>query len=44
MGAVALRSAVQLASGAKLDYHHVELATELVVRGSTAPNHREQAR
>ncbi|MGW5242221.1 LacI family DNA-binding transcriptional regulator [Monashia sp. NPDC004114] len=37
MGAVALRSAVQLGGGAKLDYNHVELATELVVRGSTAP-------
>ena len=38
MGAVALRSAAQLGGGAKLDYSHVELATELVVRGSTAPN------
>jgi LacI family transcriptional regulator len=37
MGAVALRSAAQLGSGAELDYHHLELATELVVRGSTAP-------
>ena len=36
MGAVALRTAVQLGSGAKVDFSHVELATELVVRGSTA--------
>jgi LacI family transcriptional regulator len=37
MGAVALRTAVQLGNGAKVDFSHVELATELVVRGSTAP-------
>ena len=37
MGAVALRSAAQLGVGAKLDYSHVELATELVIRDSTAP-------
>jgi LacI family transcriptional regulator len=37
MGAVALRSAAQLGGGAKLDYSHVELATELVIRDSTAP-------
>jgi LacI family transcriptional regulator len=37
MGAVALRSAAQLGSGATLDYSHVELATELIIRGSTAP-------
>jgi len=37
MGAVALRTALRLAAGEKLDSHHVELATELVVRGSTAP-------
>jgi LacI family transcriptional regulator len=36
MGAVALRTAVQLGSGAQVDFSHVELATELVVRGSTA--------
>jgi LacI family transcriptional regulator len=36
MGAVALRSAAQLGGGAKLDYSHLELATELVVRDSTA--------
>jgi LacI family transcriptional regulator len=37
MGRVALRSVLQLAAGAELDSHHVELATELVVRGTTAP-------
>jgi LacI family transcriptional regulator len=36
MGAVALRTALRIAAGEKLDSHHVELATELVVRGSTA--------
>ena len=37
MGAVALRNALRLAAGEQLDSHHVELATELVVRQSTAP-------
>jgi len=37
MGGVALRTALRLADGEKLDSHHVELATELVVRASTAP-------
>jgi LacI family transcriptional regulator len=37
MGGVALRTALRLAAGEKLDSHHVELATELIVRGSTAP-------
>lgn len=37
MGAVALRTALRLADGEKLESHHVELATELVIRGSTAP-------
>ena len=37
MGGVALRTALRLAAGERLDSHHVELATELVVRGSTAP-------
>ena len=37
MGGVALRTAMRMASGEKLDSHHVELATELVVRRSTAP-------
>lgn len=34
MGVVALRTALQLASGQKVDSHHVELATHLVVRAS----------
>jgi LacI family transcriptional regulator len=37
MGAVALRTALQLAAGEKVHFRHVELATELVVRQSTAP-------
>jgi LacI family transcriptional regulator len=37
MGAVALRTALRLAAGEHVDSHHVELATELVVRDSTAP-------
>jgi LacI family transcriptional regulator len=37
MGRVALRTALQLAAGEQVDSHHVELATELVVRSSTAP-------
>jgi LacI family transcriptional regulator len=37
MGAVAVRQALRLAAGEKIESHHVELATELVVRGSTAP-------
>ena len=37
MGAVALRTALRLAAGQRVDSHHVELATELVVRESTAP-------
>jgi LacI family transcriptional regulator len=37
MGRVALKTAIQLADGEQLDSHHVELATELVVRSSTAP-------
>jgi LacI family transcriptional regulator len=36
MGAVALRTALKLGAGEHIDSHHVELATELVVRGSTA--------
>jgi LacI family transcriptional regulator len=36
MGGVALRTALRLAAGEKLDSHHVELATELIVRHSTA--------
>jgi LacI family transcriptional regulator len=37
MGRVALRTALRLAAGETLDSHHVELATELVVRQSTGP-------
>ncbi|MET8866798.1 substrate-binding domain-containing protein [Nonomuraea sp. NPDC004580] len=37
MGQAALRTALRLAEGERVDSHHVELATELVVRGSTAP-------
>jgi LacI family transcriptional regulator len=36
MGAVALRTALELAAGEKVHFSHVELATELVERGSTA--------
>ncbi|MEU4226278.1 substrate-binding domain-containing protein [Nonomuraea sp. NPDC026600] len=36
MGGVAVRTALRLAAGEKIDSHHVELATELIVRGSTA--------
>ncbi|MER6826224.1 substrate-binding domain-containing protein [Streptosporangium sp. NPDC000563] len=35
MGGVAVRTALRLAAGERVDSHHVELATELVVRGST---------
>jgi LacI family transcriptional regulator len=37
MGRVALRRLLRLIAGEPLDSHHVELATDLVVRGSTAP-------
>jgi LacI family transcriptional regulator len=37
MGGVAVRTALRLADGEKLESHHVELATELVIRHSTAP-------
>ncbi|MGW0082339.1 LacI family DNA-binding transcriptional regulator [Streptomyces sp. NPDC003393] len=37
MGAAALRTALRLAAGDKVVSHHIELATELVVRASTAP-------
>lgn len=36
MGLVALRTALRLAAGETIDSHHVELATELIVRSSTA--------
>ncbi|MFF0342571.1 LacI family DNA-binding transcriptional regulator [Kribbella sp. NPDC004875] len=38
MGAVALRTALQLAAGEPVASHHVELATTLIVRGSAAPH------
>jgi LacI family transcriptional regulator len=34
---VALRTAIRLAADGEVDSHHVELATQLVVRRSTAP-------
>lgn len=43
MGAAALRTALRLAAGEKLDSHHVELATELIVRSSTAPPSAQRA-
>jgi LacI family transcriptional regulator len=44
IGAAALRRALRLAAGEKVDSYHVELATELVVRDSTAaPAQRQGA-
>jgi LacI family transcriptional regulator len=43
MGAVAVRTALRLAAGERVDSHHVELATELVVRRSTAGRRRSPA-
>jgi LacI family transcriptional regulator len=37
IGGVALRTALRLASGETIESHHVELATTLIIRGSTAP-------
>jgi LacI family transcriptional regulator len=37
MGGVALRTALRLAGREKIESHHIELATDLVVRASTAP-------
>ncbi|MFC4591490.1 LacI family DNA-binding transcriptional regulator [Sphaerisporangium corydalis] len=37
MGGVAVRTALRLAAGERIDSHHVELATELILRASTAP-------
>jgi LacI family transcriptional regulator len=37
MGKVALRTAMRLAADEEVESHHVELATELVVRQSTGP-------
>jgi LacI family transcriptional regulator len=39
IGAVAVRTALQLADGTKVDSHHVELATTLIIRNSAAPHH-----
>jgi LacI family transcriptional regulator len=41
MGGTALRIALRLAAGEKAESHHIELATELVVRASTAPPREE---
>lgn len=40
MGAVALRTALQLAAGEKIDSHHVELATNMIVRASAVTETR----
>jgi LacI family transcriptional regulator len=37
MGAVALRTVLRLVAGEKIESNHVELATQLVIRASTAP-------
>ena len=37
MARVAVRTALRLIEGESIESHHVELATELVLRGSTAP-------
>lgn len=37
MGSAALRIALRLANGEKVESHHIELATDLVMRSSTAP-------
>ena len=44
MGGMALRTALRLAAGEKIASHHVELATQLVVRGSAAAPPHEAAR
>jgi len=41
MGATAVRTALRLANGQAVDSHHVELATQLVVRASTAAPARD---
>jgi LacI family transcriptional regulator len=43
MGRVALRTLLRLVAGEPLESHHVELATHLVVRSSTAPPSRSDA-
>lgn len=40
MGRVAVKTVLKMAAGETLDSHHVELATELVVRSTTAPPER----
>ncbi|MBE1586456.1 DNA-binding LacI/PurR family transcriptional regulator [Nonomuraea angiospora] len=35
MGGIALRTALRLAAGEKIESRHFELATELIVRGSS---------
>jgi LacI family transcriptional regulator len=40
MGRVAVKTVLQMAAGETLDSHHVELATELVVRSTTGPPER----
>lgn len=35
MGGIALRTALRLAVGEKIESRHIELATELTVRGSS---------
>jgi len=44
MGRVALRTLLQQARGERADSHHVQLSTQLVVRGSTAPARGSEAR
>ncbi|WP_432937506.1 LacI family DNA-binding transcriptional regulator [Kribbella sp. CA-253562] len=44
MGAVALRTALRLAAGEKVDSHHVELATQLIVRDSATEPARVDSR
>jgi LacI family transcriptional regulator len=44
MGRMAVQTALRLAAGEKLDSHHVELATELIQRSSTAPPKQPTAR
>ncbi|GAA4054803.1 LacI family DNA-binding transcriptional regulator [Nonomuraea soli] len=36
MGVIAVRTALRLAAGERIESHHVELATELVIRGTAA--------
>jgi LacI family transcriptional regulator len=43
MGRVALRTLLRIVDGGTVDSHHVELATELVVRASTGPPRQNRA-